>query len=464
MQRAQLLSFIFLCFALAGWIVSCQNSAKGGSDKSEVRPVNVLFIVVDDLNNTLGCYGHPTVKTPNIDRLASKGLLFRKAYNNFAVCNPSRSSFLTGLRPETLGILDNRVPLKTVLGGRTTLPALFRRNGYHTVSIGKVFHGRSEKNDTSAWDEEYHFGPTELGRQGVGRNMSQDQLAWCRWLEAEGSDEDQQDGQTAAKAVEFLKRDHDKPFFMGLGFAKPHDPFNAPKKYFEPYPLDLCIPPSVPEDWTPPYDHTLPNQTSIFDKFTDRERREFLRSYYACTSFMDAQLGKVLDALEEEGLLENTMIVFFGDHGYHLGEHNWWNKVTVYEKCHQAPLIIMNGDPTLAGRETTAFVEFLDLYPTIADCCNLDSIPEYLEGKSFEILLRNPDAGFRDHVNILTRRGGMIGRSVKTREWRYTEWDDGIRGTELYNQLTDPLEYDNLSGRPEYRDIMEYMKKLIIKL
>jgi uncharacterized sulfatase len=442
---------------------SCRDTGKSGTDNSVKKPVNVVFIVVDDLNNTIGCYGHPTVQTPNIDKLATKGLLFRNAYNNFAVCNPSRSSFLTGLRPETLGILNNRVPLNSVLGDRITLPALFRQNGYYTINIGKVFNGSSARNDTTAWDEEYHFGATELGRQGTGRNMSQDRLAWCRWLMAEGTDEDQQDGKTAAKAIEFLKREHDKPFFLGLGFAKPHDPFNAPKKYFEPYPLELCTPPSLPEGWQPPYDHTLPDQTSVFNDFTDTDKREFLRSYYACTSFMDAQLGRVLDAMEDLGLMKNTMVVFFGDHGYHLGEHNWWNKVTVYEKCHGTPLIIMTGDSTVAGSETTAFVEFLDLYPTLASYFGLEGIPEYLEGESFEKILQEPDTSFRDHVNTLTVRGEMIGRSVKTREWRYTEWDDGKQGTELYDQLKDPREYTNLSDLPEYQDIKEEMKKLIIK-
>lgn len=449
-----------VCLALTFLIFSCENTSKNNSTK---RPVNVVFIVVDDLNNTIGCYGHPTVQTPNIDKLASKGILFRNAYCNFAVCNPSRSSFLTGLRPETLGILDNRIPLQTVLGDRITLPSLFRLNGYHTINIGKVFNGTSAKNDTTAWDEEYHFGASELGRQGVGRNMSQDQLAWCRWLEAEGTDEDQQDGQTAAKAIEFLKQDHDKPFFLGLGFAKPHDPFNAPKKYFEPYPLEICTPPPIPEGWEPPYEHTLPNQTPIFNNFTDQDKREFLRSYYACTSFMDAQLGKVMDALEEEGLMDNTLIVFFGDHGYHLGEHNWWNKVTVYEKCNNAPLIIMNGDTALAGKGTTALVEFLDFYPTIASFFKLEGIPEYLEGKSFENILQNPEASFRDQVNIITVRGKFLGRSVKTKEWRYTEWDDGNRGTELYDQLNDPLEYNNLSALEGYDSVQEQMKKLIIK-
>ncbi|MFC2116136.1 sulfatase [Bacteroidota bacterium] len=442
--------------ALTTLLFSCENT-------KENTPVNVVFIVVDDLNNTIGCYDHPTVNTPNIDKLASQGILFQNAYCNFAVCNPSRSSFLTGLRPQTLGILDNRSPLREVLGDRITMPALFRQNGYHTINIGKVFNGSTDENDPNAWDEEYRFGTTELGRQGVGRNMSQDKLAWCRWLEAEGTDEDQQDGQTAAKAIEFLKRDHDKPFFLALGFAKPHDPFNAPKKYFESYPLEVCTPPALPVDWEPPYEHTLPGQTSIFNNFTDQDKREFLRSYYACTSFIDAQLGKIMDAMEEKGLMENTLIVFFGDHGYHLGEHNWWNKVTVYEKCHNAPLIIVNGDAAVAGRKTDAMVEFLDFYPTISSYCGLNGIPEYLEGKSFENLLRNPDASFRDHVNISTLRGEFKGRSVKTREWRYTEWDDGNMGTELYDELNDPLEYYNLSGLEGYDSIQEQMKSLIIK-
>jgi len=457
--------FILLFLALTTMIFSCQNLSKKKNDdgSSGNRPVNIVFIVVDDLNNTLGCYGHPTVKTPNIDKLASKGLLFQNAYCNFAVCNPSRSSFLMGLRPETLGILDNRVTLQSKLGDRISLPALFRQNGYYTINIGKVFNGSAEKNDTNAWNEEYHFGTTELGRQGTGRNMSQDQLRWCRWLAAEGTDEDQHDGQTAARAIEFLKQEHVKPFFLGLGFAKPHDPFNAPKKYFELYPLEDCTPHSVPQGWTPPYDHSLPGQTPIFNNFTDQDKREFLRSYYACTSFMDAQLGKVLDAMEEEGLMENTLIVFFGDHGYHLGEHNWWNKVTTYEKSHNSPLIIVNADRALEGKETTAFVEFLDFYPTLASYFNLEGIPEYLEGKSFENIFRNPDTSFRDHVNILTRRGDFIGRSVKTKEWRYTEWDDGKMGSELYDQVNDPLEYNNLSTEEGYDSVKEHLKTLIIK-
>ncbi len=274
------------------------------NDKQQNQQKNVLFIVIDDLNNTLACYGHETVLTPNIDKLATQGIKFNNAYCNYAVCNPSRSSFLTGLRPETIGVLDNRITLSSVLGNKVTMPQLFRKNGYYTMSIGKIFHGNSERNDPLAWDEEYKFKTTELGKMGEGRNMTDGVLKWCNWLSAEGSDEDQEDGQSAQKAVEFIKSKHEKPFFLALGFAKPHDPFHAPKKYYELYPIENCNPPVLPEGWAPSFPYSLPEETKVFNKFTDNDRREFLRSYYACTSFMDAQVGKVMDALEESGMMD----------------------------------------------------------------------------------------------------------------------------------------------------------------
>ena len=453
-MKLRLFLFIFLMLFVAS-LYSC-NDGQGQA------PPNVVFIVVDDLNNTLACYGHPLVQTPNVDRLAEQGILFRNAYCNYAVCNPSRSSFLTGLRPESIGILSNRIPLQSVLGDRITMPSLFRRNGYYTVSIGKVFNGSNEKNDPTAWDEIYHFQSTDIGNQGEGRNLTGGKLRWCRWLAAEGTDEDQIDGQTAKKAIEFLKTEHDKPFFLAVGMAKPHDPFHAPKKYFDLYPIEDCVPPEIPAGWEPPYPHSLPGETETFNKFTDQERMEFLRSYYACTSFMDAQLGKILNTLEEEGLMENTLILFFGDHGYHLGEHGWWNKVTIYQKSHNAPLIMYTGNPDVAGTETDAMVEFLDFYPTLANYCKLDSIPDYLEGMDFGTVLKDPGSSFRDHVNSIIKRGDFMGRTVKTREWRYTEWDDGKRGNELYDQLNDPLEYNNLSGDPAYDSLKAVMKSLII--
>jgi iduronate 2-sulfatase len=435
----------------------------GCSMKEESQPMNVLFIVIDDLNNTLGCYGQETVLTPNIDQLAETGIKFNNAYCNYAVCNPSRSSFLSGIRPENLGVLDNRVSLQSLRGDRATMPQLFRKNGYYTMSIGKIFHGRGEKNDPEAWDEEFKFKATDLGRTGEGRNITGGVLKWCNWLIANGSDEDQEDGQTAQKAIEFLSSTHEKPFFLAVGFAKPHDPFHAPKKYFDLYPIEACNPPELPEGWAPSYPHSLPSQTPVFNKFTDLDKREFLRSYYACTSFMDAQVGKVIAALEENGLKDNTLVVFFGDHGYHLGEHNWWNKVTIYQKGHQAPMIILDPDSDKGGKSTDAMIEFIDIYPTLADLCDLDSIPDHLEGMSFASVVDNPDLSFRDEVHAVVRRGPMLGRTVKNAKWRYIEWDDGEKGIELYDQVNDPGEYFDLAQDSTYGDVIAEMREMIIK-
>jgi len=427
----------------------------------ETRDKNVLFIVVDDLTTTLGCYGHKVVKTPNIDRLARMGVKFNHAYCNYAVSNPSRSSFLTGLKPETTTILDNVKSLQSVLGDRITLPYLFRLNGYYTMSLGKIFHGGKDHNDLKAWDEIHSFGATETGKTGEKRNMTGGVLKWCEWMAAEGDDEDQADGQNAKKAVEFISAKREQPFFLAVGFHKPHDPFYAPKKYFDMYPLEICNPPVLPEGWVAPYKHTLPTETAVFDKFTDQDKREFLRSYYACTSFMDAQVGKVLKALEETGQMDNTLIILMGDHGYHLGEHNWWNKVTIFEKGTNAPFIMAGNAAGQKGVETDAMFEFIDIYPTLAEVMGLKNVPDYLEGRSFSAVLKNPSLSFRSSVRAVINRGEMLGRTVKTDKWRYTEWDNGKMGNELYDQGKDPIEYNNLATDPSYAGVVAEMKKLL---
>lgn len=447
---------------LALILTGCGSQANKTAEKEDKQDVNVLFIVVDDLTKTLGCYGHPLVKTPHIDQLASTGIQFDQAYCNFAVCNPSRSSFLTGMTPETTGIQDNRVALQSVIGDWVSMPALFRQNGFYTMSLGKIYHGnREEHNDMKGWDEIYGYKATELGKQGEGRNMSEGVLKWCHWLAAEGDDEDQADGQIAKKAVEFIKGEHKKPFFLAVGFHKPHDPFIAPKKYFDLYPLEECDPPELPEGWEPPYPHSLPGETRTFNKFTDQEKREFLRSYYACSSFMDAQVGKVLKALEEAGLADNTLIFFLGDHGYHLGEHNWWNKVTLFEKGTSAPFIIAGNSVGKKGVKSDAMFEFIDIYPTLAELMELDNTPDYLEGKSFASVVNDPSLAFRTEVRAIVRRGEKTGRMVKNTDWRYIEWDEGRMGNELYNQHDDPVEYVNLAGDAKYGDVVSSMRELL---
>jgi len=397
-----------------------------------------------------------------MDSLAQMGVRFENACCNYAVCNPSRSSLLTGLRPDSTGIFDNKTPYCSMLADRISLPRLFRDNGYYTKRLGKVFNGSKDQEDPLAWDERGNPGGTSLGKKGVGRNMTDGALNWCRWLAAEGDDEDQSDGNLAKEAVQFLERKHYQPFFLALGFHKPHDPFIAPARYFDLYPLEVCDPPEIPEGWEPLDCLAIPCGTkAIFDRFDDQERREFLRSYYACTTFVDVQIGKVIQAVQDNNLAEDTIIMVFGDHGYHLGEHEWWNKVTVFERSHRCLLIMVVPGETPEGETCYEVVEFVDFYPTLADLCGLTGTPEDLEGISFRALLSDPALPWKEAGYIQVKRGDIFGRAVHTQRWRYVEWDEGRRGIELYDHEIDPSEYFNLAGNPEYADQIAYLKDLL---
>lgn len=460
--------FGIVLFAL---LFGCVEKKEKRVPKEKNADKNVLFIIVDDLNKALGTYGHPIVRTPNVDRLAKMGVQFNNAHCNYAVCNPSRSSLLTGLRPETTGILNNTTPFQSTMGNKITLPALFKQNGYYTVDLGKIFH-RSEKehNDLGAWDEIHSFVPTALGRKGEKRNLTGNLMRWCHWQAAEGNDEDQPDGQIAKKAIEFIETERGQPFFLALGFAKPHDPYVAPKKYFDMYPLEDMELHQVPESWEIPNQNSFPHPSKVFpdgtrtfQNFTDQEKREFLRAYYACITFMDAQLGKVLDALETSGKMKNTTIVFFGDHGYHLGEQDWWNKFTLYEKATGAPFVVAGPSVKNKGMKSESMIEFIDIYPTLADLLQLKNTPNYLEGESFAKVMDNPNQPFRSEVRAVMTRGDIMGKSVKNKEWRYIEWEDGKEGVELYNQKEDPLEYNNLASNTKYAAVLDEMKTLLHK-
>ncbi len=428
------------------------------------RP-NVLLVVVDDLACVLGCYGHPLAKSPETDALAKRALRFERAYCQYPVCNPSRTSMLTGLRPDSTGVLDNQTHLRKKLPKAVTLPQLFRAGGYTTVSLGKIFHRgltmedtRPEMDDAASWDVRRYFHSTPTGLKGEGRNMTGGKHAWCRWVAAEGGDEDQPDGQIAAEAVQIIEKKADKPWFLAVGFHKPHDPFIAPKKYFDLYPLDRLPVHRPPEGRTAP---PAPAVGRGWDfSFTDRERREFLRCYLACVSFMDAQLGKVLAALTRSRRWDDTVVVFVGDHGYHLGEHGWWNKNTLFELSARVPMMVWAPGMKAAGKTTTALVEMVDLYPTLADLCGV-AAPAGLEGKSFRPLLDEPDRKWKQAAFTQVQRGKFAGRSVRTERWRYTEWDGGARGVELYEPAKDPAGYFNLAGKPEYADAVKELKKLL---
>jgi uncharacterized sulfatase len=409
----------------------------------------VLLIAVDDLNHSLGCYGHSVVKSPNIDGLTARGFRFDRAYCQFPVCNPSRTSLLTGLRPDATGVLNNRTPFRSKLPDVVTLPQLFRENGYFTARVGKIFHGRAETDDPKAWDLTSDPKKTPEGRKGEGRNLTGGRVRWCRWLAAEGDDEDQADGQIAAEAVKLLEQKRSDPFFLAVGFHKPHDPFIAPKRYFDLYPLDRLQLHRDPPGHSPPYPQSIGSGwKKAFDRFTDRERREFMRAYYAGISFVDAQVGKLIEAMDRLKLWRNTTVVFFSDNGYQLGEHGWWNKNTLYEPSARSPMIVVTPEAT-EGANCSRLVEFVDIYPTLADLHDLRA-PENLAGTSLKPLLNNQNLPWKEAAYTQVQRGRTAGHSVRSDRWRYTQWDRGRQGEELYDHENDPGEYKNLAGDQKY--------------
>lgn len=430
------------------------------------KSMNVLFIVIDDLRKELGCYGVEEMHTPNIDRLAEKGLLFHNGYAQYPVCNPSRASFLSGLRPDELGILSNTIPFRELYPDMVSLPQLFRRNGYFTAGIGKIFHLALPRNgkrvlfeDPQSWEYFYDGmgDATKLGKTGVGRDLTNGALPWCKWLAAEGDDLDQADGLAAQQAVRILEEHHDEPFFIGLGFHKPHDPFYAPKKYFEYYPEGSTRLAVEPEDRSERVPLAIPDNKD-FANFTDRERMEFKRAYQACTTFTDTQVGKVFAAMDRLDLWNDTIVVLIGDHGYHLGEQDWWNKVTVFERCASAPMMVWVPGAKGMGQETHAIVEFLDFYPTLIDLAGLEPAHR-LSGTSFRKVLDNPSIDGKKAAYTQVTRGQKMGRSVRTKRWRYTEWGiDGEAGVELYDHSRDPGEYYNLADQPELANVRKAMK------
>lgn len=437
-------------FAGLAWLVALPASAAAAP---ATRPLNVLLITVDDLRDTLGCYGNTAVHTPHIDRLAARAVRFDRAYVQYSVCNPSRSSFLTGLRPDQTGIKDNLTLLRDRLPDVVTLPQLLKNAGYHAAAFGKIFHlgGRDEASRAKwvdlphSWHTAQSFTATPLGRKKLaGRDLSQGKLNWCHWGAMDGGDDDQPDGQIARAVIARIEELGDRPWFIGAGFMKPHDPFVAPQKYFDLYPdrsLTLHRPPAD-QTPAPPSAVGFGGLGAAFAQFTDRERLEFLRAYYACTSFMDTQVGRVLDTLDRLQLWDKTIVIFLGDHGYHLGEREWWNKNTLFERSCRAPLLI--AAPGVKPGVARGLVEFIDLYPTVAELCGLTP-PPHLAGQSLRPLLYDPAAPGKPAAFTLVTRGAVRGDSIRTDRWRFTRWSDGA--LELYDHATDREEDRNVAAK-----------------
>lgn len=449
-------------------VVALALHAHAPARADKPRPPNVLFIISDDLSCDLGTYGNKAVRSPNIDALAKSGVRFDRAYVQYPVCNPSRTSFLTGLRPTTTKVLDNNTHFRKPLPDAVTLPQLFRENGYEAVGLGKVFHrglspddAKREMDDPKSFDRVAYGKATALGGKGDGRNLTGDKLAWCRWLAADGTDADQADGQLADEAVKVLAAERDKPLFLAVGFYRPHDPFVSPKKYFDLYDRDKLELPTTPAGYTLPFPHSIGGGAvkAAFDRFTDKERREFLHAYYAGVSFLDAQVGKVLDALKAHNLTDNTIVVFVGDHGYELGARGWWNKDTLFERSCRTPMIVRDPAAKGNGKGAGTITEFVDLYPTLAARCGLNGVPKNLEGADFRKVLDDASAKHKEAAVTVVRRGKLLGRSIRTDRHRYTEWDGGEKGAELYDHTTDPGEWKNLAADPKATDARADLKK-----
>jgi uncharacterized sulfatase len=442
----------------------------GIASAQTARRPNVLLIMADDLNNDLGTYGHRIVKTPNLERLAARGVRFDRAYAQFPLCSPSRVSLLTGLRPDTTGVHDLTTHFRTNLPDVVTLPQMFKRGGYVAARVGKIYHygnpgqiGTSGLDDPSSWDE--FVNPRGIDKdeedkltnftpgRGIGSTLA--------YYASPAPDEAHTDGKVALETIALIEKFKDRPFFIGAGFYRPHCPFIAPAKYFDLYPLEaIHAAPTTDTAAVPPAAwFTTPPHWGI----REQAQRETIRAYYASISFLDANVGRLLDAVDRLGLANNTIVIFISDHGYHLGEHGQWMKQTLFEQSARAPLIIAGPGVAAAGRATSRIVEFLDLYPTLASLSGLEP-PAGLHGRSLTPLLKNPAAKW-DHPAITqVRRPGVppfSGYSVRTEKWRYTEWDEGKRGVELYDEVGDPQELTNLAADPKRQKVISDMKRLL---
>jgi iduronate 2-sulfatase len=477
MHRNHRLAFGLLCFV----------STLAGSDRPALaetpkRP-NVLFLIADDLNNYLGCYGDPRAKTPNIDRLAARGVRFDRAYCQFPLCGPSRNALLTGLYPNSTGILANGQVFRQTIPSQHSLPQSFRLQGYLAARVGKLFHynvplsiGTNGHDDPGSWE-------LEMNPAGVDRleelpsvfSLIPGQFGGTlSWHASPKSDEHHTDALNAADAEWVLERcakKRDRPFFLAVGFFRPHTPYVSPKSYFELYPeKEMPIVRGIKEDQADMPPAALQSYKADQDQLTDELTQKCVQAYYASISFMDAQVGRVLDALDRLGLSENTIIVFTSDHGYHMGEHGLWQKRSLFEESARVPLIVVAPGVTPKGAVARAPVAQIDLFPTLTELCRVPA-PKNIQGQSLVRMLKDTSVTGRGWALTQVLRGGeaatrdnlekpgtrFFGYSLRTARWRYTEWDEGTNGRELYDHDADPRELTNLASAPAHAATVEQL-------
>ena len=452
---------------------------------------NVLLIVCDDLNTHVATSGYSPIQTPTLAEFASQAMTFHRAFCQYPVCGPSRASMLSGLYPQSTGILNNTADIRNERPGTTTMPQFLKQNGFWTGSVGKVFHSTRHEHGDPAWNEFIRFDNDELDVVRAARLKFEaengsiedgpNRRAWKALKKSVSShldaqtppghgrsgltDEQHKDGKNARQVARWLtERAHgDQPFFIACGIQKPHVPFLAPDKYFDLYPTsEITYTPDRPRLWD-----SLPT-TAISKRYqafgfelgveNDALRREYMQAYHACISFIDAQIKIVLDALEQSGHGDDTLVIFTSDHGYHLGDHFLWGKVTLFDIGAKVPFIIRAPGLTQAGTSSQAMVELVDIFPTIADLVGLQA-PDHLQGVSLRPLLGHPDRlGKKKYAYSVVTRGEKLGYAIRNQRWRFGSWPDG---EELYNLSTDPEEKNNLAGKPHVAERLDELRAVL---
>ncbi|ALJ04454.1 iduronate-2-sulfatase [Pseudalgibacter alginicilyticus] len=444
------------------------------------KDYNVLFIISDDLTATaLSSYGNKFCKTPNIDKLAFEGVKYTKAYCQYPVCGPSRASFMSGYYPNattTYGYVSGR---GNIGNERKTWSQTFKENGYYTARVSKIFHmgvpidietGSDGTDDLASWHEKYNSQALEWKTQGAAELVqgNPDEKLERKGgnvmtiVKADGDDLVHADGKTAEKACELIRNHKNEKFFLAVGMVRPHVPFVAPQSYFDPYPYKkINLPEKIDGDWNDIPERGINYVTSVNGEMSIEQQQKAVAAYYASVSFMDAQVGKVLKTLEEEGLEDNTIIVFTSDHGFHLGEHDFWMKVSLHEESARVPLIIKvpGKNPAVCN----SFVELIDLYPTVAELAGLD-FSKHIQGKSLVGTLENPNHEVRDMAFSVSQGGKDF--LLRTDKWAYIQYDEDAKsGMELFDMENDPKQYTNLAYSSEYSNIIDkFQQKLKDKL
>ena len=442
------------------------------------RP-NVLFIISDDLTATaLSCYGNTVCKTPHIDRLASQGTRFTKAYCQGTYCGPSRASFMSGYYPHAIKMLGYGSP-RPAIGERATWAQHFKNNGYHTARVSKIFHmgvpggiekGTDGADDPASWTERFNSAGPEWKAPGDGETLENNADGRKPGpvggntfvvVEADGNDLVHSDGKTAAKAVELIKQNRDKPFFLGVGFVRPHVPFVAPRKDytdFLPY-SRIQLPPKLKDDWADIPKAGINYKTSKNMKMDLRRQKKAVGGYYASVAFMDRMVGQVLNGLKEAGLEDNTIVIFTSDHGYHLGEHDFWAKVSLHDESAAVPLIIR-----MPGKKPAvchSLVELLDLYPTLSNLCGLE-VPKHLQGKDISKMMTDPAKEVRSAAFSVNGKGFLL----REQDWAYIAYGKNGQGDEeLFDMKQDPKQFTNLAKDPKHAQIIaRFQKQMATKL